>query len=126
MRFFKRNTPEGPPSDSNSTTTKFDSAAPTEKFSLEKETPQDGTPAAGGADAPDETVNHLKGTKLAALIVALCLCVFLVALDQTIIAPALGAITAEFQSVKDIVSLVFLLTPLLFRNVANCLKGWCK
>jgi MFS family permease len=29
--------------------------------------------------------------------------VFLVALDQTIIAPALGAITAQFQSVKDIV-----------------------
>lgn len=109
MRFFKKQVQEeGAPSDSNSATTKFDSAAPTEKPSLEKEPAQDGAPA----DAPDETINHLKGTKLAALLVALCLCIFLVALDQTIIAPALGAITAEFQSVKDIVSLA--LFPLSF------------
>lgn len=112
MRFFKKKAPEGPPSDSNSATTKFDSAAPTEKPSLEKEPAQDGAPA----DAPDETVNHLKGTKLAALLVALCLCIFLVALDQTIIAPALGAITAEFQSVKDIVSLALFLTLLYYER----------
>lgn len=122
MRFFRKHTPEGPASDSNSTTTKIDSAAPTEKPSLEKEPAEDGIPAAGGADASDETVNHLKGAKLAALIVALCLCVFLVALDQTIIAPALGAITAEFQSVKDIVSLALSLTCF----VADGLKGWCE
>ncbi|KHO01780.1 MFS toxin efflux pump (AflT) [Metarhizium album ARSEF 1941] len=42
------------------------------------------------------------GIKLVLIITALCLAVFLVALDQTIIAPALGAITAQFQSVKDI------------------------
>ncbi|KAK7703700.1 hypothetical protein SLS64_009013 [Diaporthe eres] len=36
------------------------------------------------------------------ILTSLCLSVFLVALDQTIIAPALGAITAEFESVKDI------------------------
>lgn len=36
------------------------------------------------------------------ILTSLCLSVFLVALDQTIIAPALGAITAEFGSVKDI------------------------
>ncbi|KAK4232497.1 putative transporter [Podospora fimiseda] len=42
------------------------------------------------------------GPKLYLIISSLCLCVFLVALDQTIIAPALGAITGEFSSVKDI------------------------
>jgi MFS family permease len=42
------------------------------------------------------------GLKLALIIMSICLCVFLVALDQTIIAPALGAITSEFGSVKDI------------------------
>lgn len=115
MRFFKKQAQEGPHSDTNSATTKIDSAAPTEKPSLEKEPAQDGTPVAADADAdtPDETVNHLKGTKLAMLLVALCLCIFLVALDQTIIAPALGAITAEFQSVKDIVSLAFLFNSIL-------------
>ncbi|KAM7199434.1 Major facilitator superfamily domain containing protein [Rhypophila sp. PSN 637] len=49
----------------------------------------------------DEQV-YPKGLKLILIILSLCLAVFLVALDQTIIAPALGAITGEFQSVKDI------------------------
>lgn len=44
------------------------------------------------------------GLKLTLIITSLCLAVFLVALDQTIIAPALGAITADYKSVKDIVS----------------------
>lgn len=55
----------------------------------------------------DDDPNYPHGVKLVLIISALCLAVFLVALDQTIIAPALGAITAQFQSVKDIVS-VFL------------------
>lgn len=42
------------------------------------------------------------GPKLILIIASLCLAVFLVALDQTIIAPALGAITTEFSSVRDI------------------------
>lgn len=42
------------------------------------------------------------GPKLYLIISSLCLSVFLVALDQTIIAPALGAITTEFSSVRDI------------------------
>ncbi|CAI4219984.1 unnamed protein product [Parascedosporium putredinis] len=50
----------------------------------------------------EDTSSYLTGAKLMALIGSLCLVIFLVALDQTIIAPALGAITAEFQSVKDI------------------------
>lgn len=51
----------------------------------------------------DENPEYPHGLKLVLIISALCLAVFLVALDQTIIAPALGAITAQFQSVKDIV-----------------------
>lgn len=45
------------------------------------------------------------GITLILIITSLCMAVFLVALDQTIIAPALGAITAEFKSVKDIVNI---------------------
>lgn len=41
-------------------------------------------------------------TKLILIVASLCMCVFLVALDQTIIAPALGTITNDFKSVKDI------------------------
>ncbi|KAL7938470.1 MFS general substrate transporter [Trichoderma chlorosporum] len=46
--------------------------------------------------------NYPKGIKLVSIIVALCMAIFLVALDQTIIAPALGTITAKFHSVGDI------------------------
>lgn len=49
----------------------------------------------------DET-KYPKGLTLILIITSLCLSVFLVALDQTIIAPALGNITSEFRSVKDI------------------------
>ncbi|KAL8418553.1 hypothetical protein RB594_001954 [Gaeumannomyces avenae] len=55
-----------------------------------------------GAGADDDDMQYPKGLKLVLIISALCLSVFLVALDQTIIAPALGAITDEFASVKDI------------------------
>lgn len=51
----------------------------------------------------DESGNEYPtGLKLYLVILSLCLAVFLVALDQTIIAPALGAITGEYGSVKDI------------------------
>ncbi|EGX90890.1 MFS toxin efflux pump (AflT) [Cordyceps militaris CM01] len=40
--------------------------------------------------------------KLSLTMFALCVSIFLVALDQTIIAPALGAITTQFSSTKDI------------------------
>ncbi|KAK7420277.1 hypothetical protein QQZ08_010477 [Neonectria magnoliae] len=42
------------------------------------------------------------GLKLVLILFSLCLAIFLVALDQTIIAPALGAITADYGSTKDI------------------------
>lgn len=54
-------------------------------------------------DAQD-TPNYPGGITLVLILFSLCLAIFLVALDQTIIAPALGAITAEYGSVKDIVS----------------------
>ncbi|XDG05722.1 hypothetical protein ABKA04_005337 [Annulohypoxylon sp. FPYF3050] len=51
----------------------------------------------------DEDIDsYPTGLKLYLVILSLCLAVFLVALDQTIIAPALGAITDEYRSVKDI------------------------
>ncbi|KAI0168997.1 MFS general substrate transporter [Hypoxylon sp. FL1284] len=50
----------------------------------------------------DRDDEYPSGVKLYLVILSLCLAVFLVALDQTIIAPALGAITAEYGSVKDI------------------------
>lgn len=52
-------------------------------------------------DDEDES-RYLTGAQLWLVLASLCLSVFLVALDQTIIAPALGAITSEFASIKDI------------------------
>lgn len=54
--------------------------------------------------AADDTtpVGYPTGLPRFLIIACLCLSVFLVALDQTIIAPALGAITAQFASTKDI------------------------
>ncbi|QPG94405.1 hypothetical protein C2857_005925 [Epichloe festucae Fl1] len=63
----------------------------------------DEKPRPGPGDDDGDTPNYPHGLKLILIISALCLGVLLVALDQTIIAPALGAITAQFQSVKDIV-----------------------
>jgi len=49
-----------------------------------------------------EEIVYPNGLVLAAIVLALCLAVFLVALDQTIIATAIPRITDRFQSVKDI------------------------
>ena len=50
----------------------------------------------------DEEIVYPSGLVLAAIALALCLAVFLVALDQTIIATAIPRITDRFKSVKDI------------------------
>jgi hypothetical protein len=50
---------------------------------------------------PDDIV-YPKGIKLFLIILALCLAVLLVALDQTIIATAIPRITDRFNSVQDI------------------------
>ncbi|KAK0640981.1 major facilitator superfamily domain-containing protein [Cercophora newfieldiana] len=62
--------------------------------------PADPSPKSPNPSQDRESYPH--GLPLILLISSLCLAVFLVALDQTIIAPALGAITGEFGSVKDI------------------------
>jgi hypothetical protein len=54
-----------------------------------------------GSDAEDPS-NYVSGLKLVTLILALCLAVFLVALDQTIIATAIPKITDHFNSISDI------------------------
>jgi hypothetical protein len=50
----------------------------------------------------EDTSQYLTGIKLITLIIALCLAVFLVALDQTIIATAIPKITDHFNSISDI------------------------
>jgi MFS family permease len=52
--------------------------------------------------ADETTPEYPGGTRLALILFSLCLSIFLVALDQTIIAPALGAITSEYNSIDDI------------------------
>lgn len=56
----------------------------------------------GAEHTNSEEIVYPSGIVLAAIILALCLAVFLVALDQTIIATAIPRITDRFQSVKDI------------------------
>lgn len=50
----------------------------------------------------EDTSGYPTGFKLVTLIIALCLAVFLVALDQTIIATAIPKITDHFHSITDI------------------------
>ena len=54
------------------------------------------------SQSPPEEIDYPTGLKLVVIIVALCLAVFLVALDQTIIATAIPKITDRFNSVRDI------------------------
>jgi hypothetical protein len=50
----------------------------------------------------DEEVEYPHGLKLAVILAALCLAVFLVALDNTIISTAIPKITDHFNSITDI------------------------
>jgi hypothetical protein len=68
-------------------------------------------PPSKGDEAPDvqnlpakndSEIVYPTGFKLYAIILALCLAIFLVALDQTIIATAIPRITDRFNSVLDI------------------------
>ncbi|KAH7175585.1 major facilitator superfamily domain-containing protein [Dactylonectria macrodidyma] len=81
--------------------TTYDNKPGTEKTGTEepaKELP----PSQDTQHDAEDTNNYPGGIKLVLILFSLCLAIFLVALDQTIIAPALGAITAEYGSVKDI------------------------
>lgn len=64
--------------------------------------PRAGSINASNSNPVEAEPQYPGAAKLTLIISSLCLAIFLVALDQTIIAPALGAITAQFQSVKDI------------------------
>ena len=50
----------------------------------------------------EEDMQYPHGLKLVVILAALCLAVFLVALDQTIIATAIPKITDHFNSINDI------------------------
>lgn len=85
----------------------------------------DGTGAAVDASTTDsDEPEYPSATKLTLIITSLCLAIFLVALDQTIIAPALGAITAQFQSVKDIVGIINRVYSLDISCVLTLPQGW--
>ncbi|KAK9852144.1 MFS transporter [Penicillium brevicompactum] len=68
-------------------------------------------------DMGSEGPMYPTGLRLVFIFVALCLTVFLVALDQTIIATAIPTITSEFNSVEDIgwYGSAFLLTTCRFQ-----------
>lgn len=58
--------------------------------------------ASSGEQVDDESPEYPKGPKLVIIVLALCLAVFLVALDQTIISTAIPKITDDFHSVNDV------------------------
>jgi len=70
---------------------------------LSKMNSNNNKPSAERKAEDDDDVPYPSGPKLWLLMISLCLSIFLVALDQTIIAPALGAITGEFKSTKEYV-----------------------
>jgi len=67
-----------------------------------EKTPSETPPPTPGTDVVDDDSQYPSGPKLWLVIFSMCLCIFLIALDQAIIGPALGAITTEFNSMKDI------------------------
>ncbi|KAI9151768.1 MFS toxin efflux pump (AflT) [Paramyrothecium foliicola] len=81
--------------------TEFDS--PANGTLAEKQIDETGHDATAAPEQSNvDTTVYPTGMKLILIMLSLMMAVFLVALDQTIIAPALGAITAEYKSVKDI------------------------
>ncbi|KAI9861360.1 MAG: hypothetical protein M1813_005257 [Trichoglossum hirsutum] len=76
-------------------------------------------------DLPEDQYPH--GIKLVSIIIALCLSVFLVALDQTIISTAIPRITDHFESIGDIGwygSAYFLTTTALQPTFGKVYKGF--
>ncbi|KAK4194569.1 putative MFS toxin efflux pump [Triangularia verruculosa] len=67
-----------------------------------KPSTEDATGSEGDTLPKDDDSQYPTGPKLWLVLLSLCLAIFLVALDQTIIAPALGSITTEFDSIRDI------------------------
>lgn len=73
----------------------------TQEESKEDARTQKGAEASQAA-VDEEDIEYPHGAKLWAILGALCLAVFLVALDQTIIATAIPKITDHFNSIQDI------------------------
>lgn len=74
----------------------------------------EGTSGEKGTAVPSEsgttTPEYPKAWKLFVIVAALCLAVFLVALDQTIVAVAVPKITDHFHSLDDVGWYVFLMS----------------
>jgi hypothetical protein len=64
--------------------------------------PSPGTDKQHDSSSPDQQPATPQGWQLLAIVAALCLAVFLVALDQTIVSTAIPRITDHFHSVDDI------------------------
>lgn len=77
------------------TTAEPDFARKDEVVAAEKEAP-------AVEDPEDKDMEYPHGVKLWVILGALCLSVFLVALDQTIISTAIPKITDKFNSIRDI------------------------
>jgi hypothetical protein len=58
--------------------------------------------SSGSQTAPETAEDFPHGFKLVVLMTALCLAVFLVALDNSIIATAIPKITEQFRSLDDV------------------------
>ncbi|OTA59572.1 MFS general substrate transporter [Hypoxylon sp. EC38] len=71
-------------------------------YDVDLKTTTSETPSRDETPQDEDDDGYSSGLKLYLVILSLCLAVLLVALGQTIIAPALGAITGEYGSVKDI------------------------
>lgn len=88
---------DAPKTESQEESKEVSTVAPTkEKLGTEKGA------EAGQAEIDDENIEYPHGAKLWIILAALCLAVFLVALDQTIIATAIPKITDHFNSIQDI------------------------
>ena len=96
---------DGAPSDSASASAAQQQPASEKPESLARAptaTSQAGGQSLAARATREDGAEYPSGAKLAAITVALCLSVFLMALDNSIIATAIPKITDEFRSVPDI------------------------
>ncbi|KGO68103.1 Major facilitator superfamily domain, general substrate transporter [Penicillium italicum] len=69
---------------------------------LDKQPTQEDKKEDGDTDTPEEEGEYPNAWRLTLISIALCLCVFCVALDNTIIATAIPKITDQFNSLDDV------------------------
>ncbi|KIV94567.1 hypothetical protein PV10_02322 [Exophiala mesophila] len=90
------------PSSERSTTPKPGNSSDSSNVEIQDEKAQLEIQAAGTTSSDEANLVYPTGIKLALITLALCLSVFLVALDNTIIATAIPKITDRFNSLGDI------------------------